>query len=235
MPSFKFSILFLILFGFQTLALEDNKCLQSQFEVEVIHKGQPLGLLPVVLRIKKKGCLIDIYHEHFKFLKNNWSIDVCREPVHIKKGVGAVQVLKKTGACNGKSDGAFCSDRTALFQKIQDDGLIFAEGQKETLDTDHGKTYCAYLLAKKYLDDSLVFNRGEDYSGVLQGSSPMKKEVEVEIKKEMPTTAPRPIVEGVATPDLSEESSSDTSEENSQGEVPQVEPSKTPEAGVGSF
>lgn len=230
MPLFKFSfILFLLSFSLTSNSIEDNKCLSAQFDVDVIHKGQPFGLLPVVLKIKKNGCIISIYHEKMKFMKNNWTIDVCREPVHIKKGAGAVEVLKKVTPCKGKGKGPFCSDMEHIFQKIQDDGLIFAEGQKESLESPHGKTYCAYLLAKKYLDDSLVFNRGDNYAGVLQGSGTMAKEEEVEIKQTGETTpsVPRPIIDGMAPAPVEEESP----------RAPEVEaqPPKKEEAGVGSF
>jgi hypothetical protein len=42
---------------------------------------------------------------------------------------------------------------------IQDDGLIFAEGDRDDLNSNHGKTYCTYLLLKKYLNDSVIFSR----------------------------------------------------------------------------
>lgn len=227
MHLFKFSVLVLTIFSLSSFAIEDNKCLKAQYDVEVIHKGQPFGLLPVILKIKKNGCIVNIYHEHLKFFKNNWTIDVCREPVHIKKGVGAVSVLKKVSSCKGKAQDAFCADMGAIFQKIQDDGLIFAEGQKESLDTAHGKTYCAYLLAKKYLSDSLVFNRGDDYAGVLQGNG-LKKEVEIEIEKSSSeVSVPRPVVEGVAAPVIE-------NEEEDKVETAPVAPEKK-DAGTGSF
>lgn len=225
MHLFKFSLIFSLLFSLSAIALEDNKCLKAQYDVEVIHKGQPFGLLPVILKIKKNGCTVNIYHEHLKLFKNNWTVDVCREPVHIKKGVGAVSVLKKVSSCKGKGEGAFCADMLTIFQKIQDDGLIFAEGQKENLETDHGKAYCAYLLVKKYLNDSLVFNRGDDYSGVLQGNG-VRKEIEIEVEKES-SSVPRPVVEGVAAPIVDED-------EASADKAPVVEPEKK-DAGSGSF
>lgn len=227
MHLFKFSFLALVMISLSVSALEDNKCLKAQYDVEVMHKGQPFGLLPVILKIKKNGCIVNIYHEHLKFFKNNWTIDVCREPVHIKKGVGAVSVLKKVSTCKGKAQDAFCADMETIFQKIQDDGLIFAEGQKESLDSAHGKTYCAYLLAKRYLKDSLVFNRGEDYSGALQGSG-MRKEVEIEVEKaSSEPSVPRPVVDGVAAPVVDEEDQPET-------EAPSIEPEKK-DAGAGSF
>jgi hypothetical protein len=42
---------------------------------------------------------------------------------------------------------------------IQDDGLIFAEGDRDNLNSAHGRTYCSYLLLKKYLNESVVFSR----------------------------------------------------------------------------
>jgi len=42
---------------------------------------------------------------------------------------------------------------------IADDGLIFAEGDRDNLSSQHGQTFCSYLLLKKYLNDSTVFSR----------------------------------------------------------------------------
>lgn len=216
-------------------AFDDNKCFNDSFEVEVLHKGQPFGLLPVKLHIKKAGCNLTVQHEKLKYIKKAWQIDICREPVHIKKGLGAVEVLKKTAPCEGKERGQFCTEFLTMKKLIQDDGLIFAEGEKENLGTDHGKTYCSYLLLNRYLEMSMVFNRGQDYQGRLikeyQSSG-----AEIEIVKETnettigskESTIPVPeMIEGDSTP-------SDESEEK-EFEVPKTEPVSEKKAGEGYF
>ncbi len=195
----KFSIFLLCsLFATSALSFDDNECLKQQFEVDIIHKGQPFGLLPVILNIKKQGCLIDVNHEKFKYIKKSWSVDICREPVHIKKGTGAVDVIKKNRDCQGKVGGPFCQEYSELQKVLQDDGLIFAPGEKETLTSDHGKTYCTYLLLKNYLENSLVFNRGQDYKGVLSGQR--KAYMEKAPTPQPPPSAPVPVMEEGETP-----------------------------------
>lgn len=205
MHFFKFSVI-VFLISFSSFSFDDNSCFKEGFDVEVIHKGKPFGLFPVILKISKSDCDITVYHEKLKYKKSNWKVDVCREPVHIKKGTGAVEVIKKTQACGEKSADPFCKEFSMIEKIIQDDGLIFAEGQKENLKTNHGKTYCAYVLLKKYLDNSLVFNRGRDYSGVLTGTKSRAKSATPEAPVDL---APRPVVEGQSsTPPTSEESKS---------------------------
>lgn len=206
MHLFKFSIL-AFAFSLTPYAFDDNNCFREGFEVEVIHKGQPFGLLPVVLKIQKSDCDIKITHEKMKYQKSFWKVDVCRAPVHIKKGDGAVEVIKKTQACSEKSADPFCIEFAQIKKIIQDDGLIFADGQKENLKTDHGKTYCSYLLLEKYLRDSLVFTRGKDYSSALTGGgyiAPVQSNSEE--NNTSSTIAPRPEVEGEAQsqPDVSQ-------------------------------
>ena len=232
MPLFKFSLI-LFLFSFRLLALEDNECLKSSYEVEVIHKGQPFGLLPVKLSISKKGCILNISHEKMRFFKKNWEVDVCREPVHIKNGRGAVEVLKKMGSCDASENTSFCNEQKELFKIIQDDGLIFAPGEKENLATDHGRVYCSYLLVKKYLKDSLVFNRGQDYSGALSGAGVRPQ---MTIEKEVVTEgdsssseAPRPTIVGGGASNQETPDSNDSDEPA----VPQV--NEEEKEGTGSF
>ncbi len=193
MHLFKFS--FLCLFILQgTHAFNGNECLGANFQLNISHQGKPFGLSKVSLDIAKDGCKITLSQEKFKYLKKSWSIDVCREPVHIKKDGGS-EVLKKKRKCTKSGDDEFCENKKLILTTIQDDALIFAEGEKEKIGTKHGKSYCAYLLIKQYLTDSIIFNRGQDYSKLFENgyTTTKKKEQLVSPKVEVP----RPIVEGI--------------------------------------
>lgn len=168
MSLFKFS-LFCLLYISSAHAFNDMDCLNSSYEAKVTHKGQPFGLTKNILDIKKEECVLTIAHEKYKFIKKKWNVDVCREPVHIKKGVGAVEVIKRQGDCPEGATAGFCGELHSIRSIIQDDGLIFAEGEKEDIGTDHGRVYCAYLLINAYLGRGLVFNRNQQYDGVLAG------------------------------------------------------------------
>ncbi|OUR96125.1 hypothetical protein A9Q84_07110 [Halobacteriovorax marinus] len=171
MQFFRFSFLFFLLVSqtFATSMFSDMECLRGNFDSKVEHKSAPFGLSKKILTLNKEDCIITVSHEKMKFLKNNWVIDVCRGPVHIKKTDGAVEVLKRADGCSAGSS-KYCKELKNLETILQDDGLIFADGEKENISTEHGKIYCSYLLVKKYLRDGFIFNRGKEYSGVLVAS-----------------------------------------------------------------
>jgi hypothetical protein len=161
-----FLLLFLIFFFPKTsIGIEvftDLECLESTFNIEVIHPASPLGFTRNKLKIEKDKCNIKVSHERLKFIKNYWPIDVCRGPIHFKKGQDALEIIKRDGTCFQKNfhSTAFCQEWNKLKKILQDDGLIFAEGEKENLQSDHGKMYCSYLLLKKYLLEGIIFGRG---------------------------------------------------------------------------
>ena len=73
------------------------------------------------------------------------------------------------------------------------EGLIFAEGDRDSLSSDHGKTYCTYLLLRRYLLDSIVFSRYTEVPAIFE----QKPSAPIELKKEEPappiTVAPAPV------------------------------------------
>jgi hypothetical protein len=139
-----------------------KSCVDANYKMKMAQRGPLFGLLKHEFFIDKKNCIIHVTHK--KYFPKEWVVDVCREPVHIKvTSATGVDVAKKEADClnkdNSRDTGDFCSQYFSLIDVIQDDGLIFAEGDRDDLASDHGKTYCAYLLLKKYLNDSVVFSR----------------------------------------------------------------------------
>ncbi len=149
----KFNLFFLAVFS--TYAVFDaTDCLNVSFNTTVSHKAFPFGFAVNKLHLKKNQCEIEInFHELFYFHKR-WIIDVCRGPVHIKLGKRAVSIVKKQGSC--PQDKSFCEEFHRIKKIVQDNGLIFAQGNKENLADDHGKVYCSYLLIEKYLREGTV-------------------------------------------------------------------------------
>lgn len=178
MQLFKSSILFVLLTmnSYSMNMFSDMDCIQGNFDAVVEHKAAPFGLSKNILSVSKSDCSITINHSKLKFIKNSWTVDVCREPVHIKKDDNGVEVLKRKAGCKAGSS-EYCKELSKIEKLLQDDGLIFASGEKENISSDHGKIYCAYLLTKKYLRDGLVFNRGHEYTEVF---FPSKVEIKVE-------------------------------------------------------
>lgn len=160
----KFSFIFL-LSATSLLAqtrFSSKSCVDSSFNMRMIQKGPLFGLIKQEFIIEKNTCLVHMTHK--KYFPKEWFIDVCREPVHIKvTSATGMDVAKKTAECvkkdNSKDTSNFCSQYFDMMDVLQDDGLIFAEGDRDDLNSDHGKTYCTYLLLKKYLNESVIFSR----------------------------------------------------------------------------
>ncbi len=164
MAFIKFSFVLIITLSstFAQTRFSSKSCLDSTYKMKMVQKGPLFGLLKQEFVIDKKSCLIHITRQ--KYLPKEWFIDVCREPVHIKvTSATGVDVAKKDGEClfadKTRNTSDFCSQLYDLMEVIQDDGLIFAEGDRDNLNSNHGKTYCTYLLLKKYLNESIVFSR----------------------------------------------------------------------------
>ncbi|MEI8347990.1 MAG: hypothetical protein WCG27_11025 [Pseudomonadota bacterium] len=174
MSSFKFkNILVVVLLLFVTHArcqFTDNNCLSTNYTTNIAHKASLWGMLENVLSIKKENCVLTIGHQQWQWIKKQWIVDVCRSPVHIKSGLQSIDVIRRQNSCDfpikGKKD-PFCQQYDDLIGLIQDDGLIFAAGERDDLSSDHGKVYCAYLLFRAYLGKEIIFARHASYDHVL--------------------------------------------------------------------
>lgn len=168
MACIKFSFLFVLVtlsFAHAQTRFSPKSCLDASYDMTMIQKGPLFGLLKHEFKINKKDCIIHITYK--KYLPKEWIVDVCREPVHVKvTSATGVDVAKKSGECfkidNSKDTSDFCAQYVDLVDVIQDEGLIFAEGDRDNLSSDHGKTYCSYLLIKKYMNESVIFSRYTD-------------------------------------------------------------------------
>lgn len=169
-----------------------KSCLDASYKMKMIQKGPLFGLIKQEFVIDKKNCLVHITHK--KYLPKEWFVDVCREPVHIKvTSATGVDVAKKEAECinvdKSRDTSDFCSQYFDAMDVIQDDGLIFAEGDRDNLTSDHGKVYCSYLLLKKYLNESVIFSRYTDVPDIFLEKSKMEPAPvilpkDTEVKKE---------------------------------------------------
>ena len=208
----KFSFILILTMSslFAQTRFSSKSCLDSNYDMKMIQKGPLFGLLKQEFVIIKKNCIIHITHK--KYLPKEWIIDVCREPIHIKvTSATGVDVAKKEAECINKDKSRdtsdFCSQYFTMMDVIQDDGLIFAEGDRDNLNSNHGKTYCSYLLLKKYLNDSVVFSRYTEVPDIF-----MEKAKEVE---------------SPATPAIPEESQGKGNDKTTKAEGYQVQTSAT--------
>lgn len=177
----KFSLILLI-FSSSAFAQKFNskQCLDSSFDTSIKHDGKFFGLIKNDLKLKKAGCLIDIYFKNI--LETSWKIDVCRTPIHLKvKSKGTESFYKRSTNCSGSMRDDFCDYWEDLKETLQDYGLIFAKGEREDLSTPHGQTFCTYLLLERYLADGRLFSKFETPKSIF----------EKEVVKEKPK-APKP-------------------------------------------
>ena len=150
-------------------------CLEGNFKTKIAHRGPLFGLLPHELVLEKKNCLVKVSYR--RYLPKEWVVDVCREPVHIKvASATGTDVAKKTEDCvkpdKTRDTSDFCGQYFDMVDVIQDDGLIFAEGDRDSLSTPHGRTYCAYLLIERYLTDNVLFSRYTDVPSIFEKPHP---------------------------------------------------------------
>ena len=80
----------------------------------------------------------------------------------------SITVIKREGHCKDrkKKENKFCKEYRSIKRKVQDDGLIFAKGEKENLNDEHGMAYCAYTLLEQYLNRGKVFGIYRHYDKV---------------------------------------------------------------------
>jgi len=158
---FRYRLFFLLLVPQIVFGISDEKCLNSSFKTIISHKAKPFGIFKNVLTVSKNFCVLEIESKKYEFLNKKWSIDICRLPVHIKYGTGAVDIYKRANDCAPYSSELvgtdYCQKLKELEKIILDEGLIFAEGLKENISSDHGKIYCSYLLLKGYLRKGIVY------------------------------------------------------------------------------
>lgn len=164
--NYRYLFLFLLIPQIVLGGIDDMACLKGNFQATVSHEGFPFGMTKNILDLSKSNCEITVKHEKLKFIKNKWLIDVCRAPVHIKAGsTSGIEVLKKERECSTDSkskNNEFCQALVQMEKIIQDDGLIFAKGEKENLSSEHGKIYCTYVLLRAYLRHDRVLSRTDE-------------------------------------------------------------------------
>ena len=162
-----FSILFLvILFSKESFSFDEDTCFKKSFNITLKRSVGPFGAGERITSLKKTDCEIALNYQEYQYRKTNWFVDTCREPIHIKKGIDSIDVLKKDGECK-VSKNNFCEESFKVLSVLQNEGLIFAKGSRENLESDHGKVYCAFLLVKKYLNSNEAFNREESLKNSL--------------------------------------------------------------------
>lgn len=208
----KFSLIVLLTLSsaYAQTRFSSKSCLDATYKMKMVQKGPLFGLLKQEFVIDKKGCIVHISHK--KYLPKEWFVDVCREPVHIKvTSATGVDVAKKEAECinfdKSKDTSDFCAQYFDMMDVIQDDGLIFAEGDRDNLSSAHGKTYCSYLLMKKYLNESVVFSRYTEIQDIfLEKAKDVQAPVlvpkpEVDVKKEDQEAKlnPPPVTSSVST------------------------------------
>lgn len=182
---FRYSIIIVLLFSGSLWAREkftSQECLEAKYKTTVVHRGKYFGLLESKLNIDKSECIIEIKHK--SILEDTWLIDICREPIHLKvTSKGSQEVYKRLAKCERSDQLEFCQSARELLGILQDHGLIFAKGERESLGTAHGQVHCVVLLLKKYLNEGILFSKYSHTAIDLFSDEP-KEACEIPQKKE---------------------------------------------------
>jgi len=131
-------------------------CVLADFNSSVEITKLPFNLFKSSIMVSKSRCLLQVRKK--SLFSYEWKIDLCREPVHIKySGLsGDDFYLKEKESCPNESN--YCANVAKVMDILEHESLIYAEGERETLLTDHGKFYCSFLLLKSYLNEGKVFS-----------------------------------------------------------------------------
>ena len=144
-------------------AFEDHACLMQDFSFAIKRPSRLLDFFTPTLTLTKNGCELTI-EQRWRWAKT-WVVDVCRGPVHIKFQQYRHVARMKKESCQGSSrPDKFCQEYQKLMDLIKEEGLLYAAGERDDLLSDHGKTYCLYLLANSYLGDGKLFSRHASYN-----------------------------------------------------------------------
>jgi len=178
-----------------TQRFSSRDCLESSYVMKMVNQGPFFNLIRNEFVIDKKNCVLKFSHQ--KYGSKEWIIDVCREPVHIKSiSMMGIEVAKKSGVCrfddSTKELNEFCVQYQELMDTIQDEGLIFASGDRDDLRTNHGRVYCSYLLLSKYLNQSVPFSRYTDVPEIF--TEPNKPKIVI------PIPLPAPVIKPIEEP-----------------------------------
>tara|TARA_Y100000780_G_scaffold232594_1_gene268512 strand:+ start:182305 stop:182946 length:642 start_codon:yes stop_codon:yes gene_type:complete len=170
-----------------------KECLKSNFDTTV-EREELWGLMKRVLTIKKDVCQISVLNKK-KFFETSYKVDICREPIHMKVTVrGALDVYKRSGKCESKTQSEYCDFWHQLKSELEDQGLIFAKGEREKLSTPHGKVYCTYLVLNKYLGEGVLFSKYDEPENIYVDDV-FKGEPRPSSKKPTPLTEKAPVSE----------------------------------------
>ncbi|MCB9094403.1 MAG: hypothetical protein H6621_04970 [Halobacteriovoraceae bacterium] len=181
-----------------------DECINSNFEAEVENDGAIFGLIEYKFKIKKDRCLIHLDYQ--KLFPSQWTVDICREPIHLKNHqYFSSKVYLKEGYCMEQSKDAFCVKTRELSKIIDGEGLVFAEGERDTLKTSHGKIFCAHLLLQKHLVEGKIFAinapnnpklfRSEENNGGSLATPPSPVQKSQIQKEEQPVSKPIDLVD----------------------------------------
>ena len=132
----------------------DEECLNVDLDVKKEMKWNKWFIWKSSLAIKKDKCHIVLTLNKWPWKLNQEILifDVCREPVHFKKGSEKSEIIKR-------NESSFIQEYRLFEEVFLNKVLVNAEGDKENLSSEHGQFYCSFLLFHNYLSKEKVFGR----------------------------------------------------------------------------
>ncbi len=135
-----------------------SECTSANFSKQILLPAKYLGIFKREISLSKERCLLSLkFKSSFWFSK--WEVDLCRDPIHLRyENFLGPELFRKNVSCiKGYSD-QFCDSAAKLKEVIQNELLLFAEGERDQLSTSHGTSYCLNLLFASYLEKDFSFS-----------------------------------------------------------------------------
>lgn len=132
-------------------------CVTGEFVAQTQRQGAFWGAFKREFKVSKSRCKVVIKHDDV--ISSEWEIDICKEPINLKvEQYFTKKHYIKEEICTKKSKSTFCRKVYELSALINKEGLVLAEGERDSLETEHGKIYCLSLILEKYLMKGDVFS-----------------------------------------------------------------------------
>jgi hypothetical protein len=172
-------------------------CIGASFSKNVELPKKFFGVFKRDIMMTKERCILSLRYK-YSFWFSKWEVDICRDPIHVRyENFFGPELLRKDGECEKNSQGVFCQKWKELQSIIDNELLIYAEGERDQLNSLHGTSYCLDLLFKGYLSKNFSFSMEtlQNYNlfknevievplvNVISGQAPVSTDVITEQKK----------------------------------------------------
>ena len=135
-----------------------SECILTSFKKKIQLPNKYFGIFKRELFLSKERCLMSLKYK-YSFWFSQWEIDLCRDPIHVRyENFFGPELIRKDGECDKGQKNSFCQTLSNLHDLIDNELLIYSEGERDQISSGHGTAYCLDLLFKSYLVRNFSFS-----------------------------------------------------------------------------